>query len=144
MINSFILAPRYRLDDDSPWLEGIDPARQYWIWINGDVDFGVAVPGLSTTSLTDLKQIMGQFQQLQPGESLTLQRPAASVVLHCVGDNAYAIAMAYQGNPVWHLFDYETLYSLLMTAHPDWQCAPGDVALGRRQLNLSWQQPVAV
>lgn len=143
MLNSFTLVPRYRLDDSFPWLVGIDPSRQYWIWINGRRDFEEVIPGLQTAQLSTLKAAIEQFQALQPGQSMQLQRPAVTMILHCVGENCYAIAAEYQGNPVWHLFDHETIHSLLMTAHPDWQCAPADLALGQRQLNLAWQQTVA-
>jgi len=44
---------------------------------------------------------------------------------------------------VWHLFDYESLESLLMTAHPDWRCAPEHLALGRSLLSVAFEQPAA-
>jgi hypothetical protein len=36
MTELFTLSPRYRLDDELPWLEGIDPSRHYWIRVNGE------------------------------------------------------------------------------------------------------------
>ncbi|AUT04182.1 hypothetical protein CLI64_02430 [Nostoc sp. CENA543] len=133
----FCLSPRYRLDDESPWLEGIDPSRHYWLAVNGNQNLTVALPGLVAASVGDLKQIMSQFRTLQPGEQMTFTRAAASCTIHCVGMNCYALSAEINGSPVWHLFDQETLDSLLMTAHPDWQCAPSDVELGRKLLMRS-------
>lgn len=52
----FPLAPRYRLDDESPWLKGIDPSRHYWININGEERLTVALPGLIVSSAQEFKQ----------------------------------------------------------------------------------------
>lgn len=136
---SFCLSPRYRLDDESPWLEGIDPSRHYWIKVNGDKNLTVALPGLMVSSMSELKQAIHQFRFLQPGEKMTLERIASSCTLHCVGINCYAIESTINNAPVWHLFDQESLDSLLMTAHPDWQCAPSDIELGRTMLLRSLQ-----
>ncbi|WP_427156775.1 hypothetical protein ACQFX9_15295 [Aliinostoc sp. HNIBRCY26] len=133
----FCLSPRYRLDDELPWLEGIDPSRHYWLAVNGNKNLTVALPGLVAASVGELKQIMSQFRALQPGEKMNFTRAAASCTIHCVGMNCYALAAEVNGSPVWHLFDQETLDSLLMTAHPDWQCAPSDVELGRKLLMRS-------
>lgn len=134
----FPLAPRYRLDDELPWLEGIDPARNYWIWINGELDQGAAIPGIAATSFTEFKALIRQFRGLQAGDRMTLSRTADSLVIHCISANCYAIESEVSGAPVWHLFDQETLDSLLMTGHPDWQCAPKDIELGRRLLLRAW------
>lgn len=136
---SFCLSPRYRLDDESPWLEGIDPSRHYWIKVNGDNNLTVALPGLMVSSMSELKQAIRQFRFLQPGEKMTLERIASSCTLYCVGVNCYAIESTINNAPVWHLFDQESLDSLLMTAHPDWQCAPSDIELGRKMLLRSLQ-----
>jgi hypothetical protein len=130
----FCLSPRYRLDDESPWLEGIDPSRHYWIAVNGDRNLILALPGLTVLSLGELKQAMGEFRSLQPGENMTLARAASSCTIHCVSLNCYGVEAEINNAPVWHLFDQETLDSLLMTAHPDWQCAPKDIELGRKLL----------
>ncbi|MBE9051077.1 hypothetical protein IQ243_11740 [Nostocales cyanobacterium LEGE 11386] len=140
----FCLSPRYRLDDESPWLEGIDPSRHYWIAVNGDRNITVAVPGLVVDSMSELKQAIRQFRSLQPGEQMTLNRIARACIIHCVSSNCYAVADQINDAPVWHLFDQETLDSLLMTAHPEWQCAPSDIELGRRLLLRSLQEPSAV
>jgi hypothetical protein len=136
----FCLSPRYRLDDESPWLEGIDPSRNYWVRVNGDRNYTVALGGLIVSSKSDLRETMGKFRSLQPGEQMTLDRVASSSQIHCISPNCYAIEAEINGAAVWHLFDQETLDSLLMTAHPDWQCAPSDVDLGRRLLMRSFQE----
>ncbi len=141
---SFCLSPRYRLDDELPWLEGIDPSRHYWIKVNGESSLTVAIPGLLVSSMDEIKQAMKQFRSLQPGEQMTLERVASSCVIHCISSNCYAIEIKVDNAPVWHLFDQETLDSLLMTAHPDWQCAPSGMELGRRLLVRSLQQATAI
>lgn len=140
MVASFCLSPRYRLDDELPWLVGIDPSRHYWIAVNGDKSLTVAIPGVTVTSVRELKQFMHQFRSLQPGEQMTLARIANDCTIHCVSPNCYAIASQINGASVWHLFDEETLDSLLMTSHPDWQCAPSDIDLGRKILMRSFEQ----
>jgi hypothetical protein len=139
----FCLSPRYRLDDELPWLEGIDPSRHYWVAVNGDSNSTVAIPGLVVSSISELKQAIKQFRALQPGEKMTLTRIANCLTIHCVSSNCYAVADKINDAQVWHLFDQETLDSLLMTAHPDWQCAPSDVELGRKLLLRSLQEPAA-
>ncbi|MGQ4647607.1 hypothetical protein [Lyngbya aestuarii] len=134
------LSPRYRLDDESPWLEGIDPSRHYWIAVNGDAAFKVAIPGLSVSSFEQWKENILQFRSLQPGERMELVRIASSCIINCISPNCYAIEGSVVGAAVWHLFDHETIDSLLMTAHPDWQCAPKDIDLGRQMLARSWEQ----
>jgi len=136
----FPLAPRYRLDDELPWLEGIDPLRNYWIAVNGDRDWMVKLPGLNAGSFEEFKQKMRQFRALKSGEIMELGNRDRQVQLLCISSNCFAIATENQGAPVWHLFDMETLDSLLMTAHPDWQCSEKDMDLGRRMLESSWQQ----
>ena len=140
MTQSFTLSPRYRLDDESPWLEGIDPARHYWIAVNNDTAVKVAIPGLTVSSLREWKQSIRQFRSLQPGEQMELVRIATSSTIHCISSNCYAIEAEVAGALVWHLFDQETLDSLLMTAHPDWQCAPSDIDLGRQILARSLEK----
>ncbi|MCL6434653.1 MAG: hypothetical protein K6T90_10655 [Leptolyngbyaceae cyanobacterium HOT.MB2.61] len=137
------LSPRYRLDDELPWLEGIDPSRHYWISVNGDAALKVAIPGVLVSSFTQFKDTILSFRALKPGENLVLKRAADACTIYCIGQNCYAIESEIQGAVVWHLFDQETLESLLMTGHPDWQCSPRDVELGRSMLMRSWQQSVA-
>lgn len=139
----FVLAPRYRLDDESPWLDGIDPARYYWIAVNGDAGMRVAIPGLTVSSLEEWKQHIRRFRSLQSGEQMKLVRIATSCTIRCISDNCYAIEGEVAGAKVWHLFDQETLYSLLMTSHPDWQCAPKDIDLGRQILARSLEKVAA-
>ncbi|MEQ9551102.1 MAG: hypothetical protein RIM23_16000 [Coleofasciculus sp. G3-WIS-01] len=143
MTQPFILSPRYRLDDDSPWLEGIDPSRHYWIAINGDPDIQVAIPGLTVSSLKEWKQSIRRFRSLQPGARMEVVRIANTLTIECISANCYAIATEIDGAVVWHLFDQEALESLLMTAHPDWLCAPRDIELGRQRLARSWEQVAA-
>lgn len=138
------LSPRYRLDDQLPWLEAIDPSRHYWVAVNGDKNFTVAIPGLIVSSITELKQTIRQFRSLQPGEQMTLARVATACTIYCVSSNCYAIETQINGACVWHLFDQETLDSLLMTAHPDWQCAPKDIELGRKLLMRSFEQAAVI
>jgi hypothetical protein len=138
----FPLSPRYRLDDESPWLVGIDPVRQYWIRVNGNESQIVAIPGL-LAAVAEFKQTVFAFRALMPGESLTLKTYAKPTQVYCVADNCYAIEAEMAGAPVWHLFDQETVESFLMTAHPDWQCNPKDVQLGRELLLRSFQQAAA-
>ena len=140
MTQRFILSPRYRLDDESPWLEGIDPARYYWIAVNGDVGVKVAIAGLTVSSVGEWKQNMRKLRSLQPGERMELIRVTSRCTIYCISSNCYAIEAQVAGALVWHLFDQETLDSLLMTSHPDWQCAPKDVELGRQLLARSWEK----
>jgi len=137
---SICLSPRYRLDDELPWLEGIDPSRHYWIAVNGDTNLTLAIPGLTVSSISELKQTIREFRALQPGEQMTLARVASTCTIHCVSPNCYAVEDQINNAWVWHLFDQETLDSLLMTAHPDWQCAAKDIELGRKLLMRSFQQ----
>jgi hypothetical protein len=74
---------------------------------------------------------------------MELSRVASTCTIHCISQNCYAIATEIAGAPIWHLFDQETLESLLMTGHPDWKCSPKDVDLGRRMLARSWNLKVA-
>ncbi|MGK7931483.1 MAG: hypothetical protein AB4041_08615 [Microcystaceae cyanobacterium] len=141
MSQSFILAPRYRLDDESPWLEGVDPCQYYWIWVNGDPQLQVVISGLRASSVQELKTVIKQVQSLQAGEIMRIQRTKEDFILHCVGDNCYAIEGHIQGALIWHLFDKEALESLLMTSHPDWLPSPKGIELGRNRLKQSFAQP---
>lgn len=143
MSQLFALSPRYRLDDDLPWLEGIDPSRHYWINVNGDNKLTIAIPGLTVSSSSEFKQAIRQFRSLQPGEQMILKRVVNACQIHCISANCYAIETEVEQARVWHLFDQETLESLLMTAHPDWICAERDIELGRRLVARSFQQLVA-
>ncbi|HAJ58115.1 MAG TPA: hypothetical protein DCP31_01620 [Cyanobacteria bacterium UBA8543] len=144
MTQLFIWSPCYRLDDESPWLEGIDPARHYWIAVNGDAGVKVAIPGLVVSSLDEWKQTVQQFRSLQAGDRMDLVRIASSCTIHCISSNCYAIEADVAGATVWHLFDRQSLESLLRTSHPDWQCTPKDIDLGRQILVRSWQTAAVV
>ncbi len=144
MVSHLPLAPRYRLDDAQPWLEGIDPVRNYWVQVNGDAQATVMIPGLAVQSLAELRLAIHQFRDLQAGDRMVVVRAGQSYAIHCVGENCYAVEGQVHGAAVWHLFDQETLESLLMTAHPDWKCAPKDVELGRRLLLMSLNQPAGI
>jgi len=143
MLPSFPLAPRYRLDDELPWLEGIDPSRHYWIKVNGDSCLTVAIPGLATSEFAEFRAAILAFRALHPGQAMQIQRVASACTIHCISNNCYAIASTLHEAEVWHLFDKETLESLLMTSHPDWQCAPKDIELGRRLLVANWERAIA-
>ncbi|MFM2062783.1 MAG: hypothetical protein RLZZ507_2453 [Cyanobacteriota bacterium] len=136
----FCLSPRYRLDDESPWLEGIDPSRHYWIAVNGEKKVTLALPGLIVSSFDEFKEVIRKFRSLQPGEMMSLARISSRCMIRCIATNCYALEARINDAPVWHLFDQETLDSLLMTAHPDWQCAPSDIELGRKLLLRSLAQ----
>ncbi|MCV3216257.1 hypothetical protein OGM63_22540 [Plectonema radiosum NIES-515] len=137
---AFYLSPRYCLDDESPWLVGIDPSRHYWIAVNGDSNLTIALPGLTVSCLSELKQAMQQFRSLSPGKQMTLNRIASACTIYCVSLNCYAVETQINEALVWHLFDQETLDSLLMTAHPDWLCAASDIDLGRKMLLRSFEK----
>jgi hypothetical protein len=140
MFSGLHLAPRYRSDDELPWLEGIDPSRRYWIWVNGDSEQAVAIPGLCPESFDAFKEAIQQFRRLAPGESMTIDRAAITSTIHRIGENCYALADDSTPVAVWHLFDRDAMESLLMTAHPDWMGSDRDLELGRRSLMQAWQQ----
>ena len=56
MFSEMSLAPRYRLDDESPWLKGTDPMRRYWIHVNGEQGFLRALPGLKPNDFETFRQ----------------------------------------------------------------------------------------
>jgi hypothetical protein len=141
MTQSFTLAPRYRLDDESTWLVGIDPSRHYWIDINGVPELQTIVPGFVASSAMLWKQVFKQFRSLRSHEKMVIARPVEALTIHCISDNCYAIASEVFGAPVWHLFDRESIESLLMSAHPDWICAPKDIDLGRQMIERAFAQP---
>ncbi|WP_443029197.1 hypothetical protein [Spirulina sp. CS-785/01] len=144
MLDSFVLAPRYGMDDESIWLKGIDPSRNYWLYINGVQELTTTLPGLVVADVEMWIAKIKEFRGLQPQEKMQLERAASTLTIHCVSSNCYAIEAEVQGAPVWHLFDKETLESLLRTAHPDWMCAPQDVELGRELIMQSFSQPAYV
>lgn len=138
------LSPRYRLDDEHPWLVGIDPIRRYWIQINGEASMTIALAGLQTESFEDFRNAILDFRAMEPGTSLSLLTALDNTLdIHCIADNCFAVEGTCHGAAVVHLFDRESIESLLMTAHPDWRCAPEHLHLGRNLLTMSWQEPVA-
>ena len=143
MTQLFALSPRYRLDDELPWLKAIDPSRHYWIAVNGDSSTITAIPGLTVSSFDEFKQAIRQFRALQAGEQMTVARAASACTGYCIGSDCYAISAEVNGAAIWHLFDCETLESLLVTAHPDWQCSPKDIEMGRQLLAKSFQRVFA-
>jgi hypothetical protein len=144
MFSELSLAPRYRLDDESLWLKGIDPLRRYWIYVNGEQDFVRILPGLKIKDIEAFRQSIHSFRNLATGAMVTLPTELGSgLTIHCVAENCYAIADSSAPNPVWHLFDYESIESLLMTAHPDWKCAPQHLELGRSVISFAFEQPAA-
>jgi hypothetical protein len=143
MLDTLVLSPRYLLDD-CDWLEGIDPSRHYWLQINGDPRNSVQIPGLVVSGIEELRETLGQFRALQSSESLKIERIAQTLTIHCIGSNCYAIEGAIDGAEVWHLFDRESIESLLMSAHPDWIPSEKDIELGRRMLLRSLACPAYV
>ncbi len=137
---NFSLVPRYRLDDDSSWLLAIDPVRRYWIAINGDEQLSTEVAGLLTSDKQTFREVILQFRALTPGETLYLPTYKESIQIYCVATNCYAIVDEVSGAEVWHLFDRETLESLLMTAHADWIASPKDIERSRQLLSKSWEK----
>ncbi|MDJ0731725.1 MAG: hypothetical protein QNJ33_17215 [Crocosphaera sp.] len=141
MTQPLILSPRYRLDDEITWLEGIDPSRRYWLAVNGDRRAKVIIPGLYVSSSQELKDAILRFRALQPQETMVIKRPFGRLIIRCVSINCYAIEGRVEGALTWHLFDKETLESLLLTSHPDWVPSQRDIELGRQLLQLSFEQP---
>ena len=134
------LAPRYRLDDDSSWLLAIDPVRRYWIAINGDERLSTEIAGLLTSDQQKFREVILQFRALTPGLTLSLPTYREETSIYCVATNCYAIADEVSGAEVWHLFDRETLESLLMTAHADWIPNTKDLERSRQLLSKSWEK----
>lgn len=141
MSQPLILAPRYRLDDEMNWLEGIDPSRRYWLAVNGDRQSKVVIPGLCVTSSQELKDAILGLRGLQPQEKMVIKRPFGKLIIHCLSNNCYAIEGRVEGALTWHLFDKETIESLLLTGHPEWVPSPRDTELGRKLLELAFEQP---
>ena len=141
MTQPLILSPRYRLDDEITWLEGIDPSRRYWLAVNGDRQSRVVVPGLCVSSSQELKDAILEFRGLQPQETMVIKRPFGKLTIHCVNVNCYAIEGRVKSALTWHLFDKETLESLLLTSHPEWVPSQRDIELGRKLLELAFEQP---
>ena len=138
------LAPRYTLDDESPWLIGIDPVRRYWIKVDGEESITIKIPGLSMQSFETLKAAIKSFRSLPVGATLTLPTFATErLTIHHLMDNLYAIPYPINGAAAWHMFDRETIEAFLLTAHPDWKCAPQDIALGRDLITQSWEKSIA-
>lgn len=138
----FPLAPRYRNLDSQGWLEGIDPGRNYWIKVNGEQTAIASLPGLISSNLSQFKENIFLFRGLQEGQTMRLERIGRCGTIHCISKNCYAVEDTVNGAAVWHLFDKETMESLLMTSHPNWKCSAKDLDLGRvpavpRRVNLS-------
>lgn len=136
-----ILSPRYRLDDQITWLEGIDPSRRYWLAVNGDKNLTVIIPGLCASSIQELKETILKLRSLQPQEKMLIERTVGRLVVQCISKNCYAIQGRVKGALTWHLFDKESLESLLLTSHPDWIPSPKDMELGRKVLEMAFEQP---
>ena len=132
--------PRYTLDDESPWLLGIDPVRRYWINVNGEKSVAITIPGLLIPSLETLQEAIRSFRSLPVGATLTLPTfTSERLTIHHPMENIYAIPHSVEGRNAWHIFDRETVESFLLTAHPDWQCAPQDLTLGRDLITQAWE-----
>ena len=134
------LVPRYRLDDDSSWLLAIDPVRRYWIAANGDERLSTEIAGLLTSDKQKFREVILQFRALTSGETLNLPTYREETQIYCVATNCYAVVGEVAGAEVWHIFDRESLESLLMTAHSDWIPNPKDLERSRQLLSKSWEQ----
>ena len=134
------LVPRYRLDDDSSWLLAIDPVRRYWIATNGDERLSTEITGLLTSDKQTFREVILQFRALTSGETLNLPTYREETQIYCVATNCYAVVGEVAGAEVWHIFDRESLESLLMTAHSDWIPNPKDLERSRQLLSKSWEQ----
>lgn len=144
MQSTLSLAPRYTLDDESTWLIGIDPVRRYWLNVDGEGAIAIAIPGLLIPSLETLEEVIQSFRSLPVGATLTLPTfTDERLTIHHLRNNLYAIPHPINGASAWHLFDCETVEAFLLTAHPDWQCAPQDIALGRNLITQAFEQPAA-
>ncbi|MEO1093944.1 MAG: hypothetical protein AAFX01_03470 [Cyanobacteria bacterium J06638_28] len=142
MSNPFPLAPRYRLDDEDTWLIGIDPIRRYWLAINGDETLQAVISGLDSEDFAAFREAVFSFREMHSGDSVQLPTRAGSpLIVKCVAKNCFLLEGEVNGYAACHLFDHESLESLLMTAHPDWVCAPQHKALGSKLLSLAWSQP---
>ncbi|ASC71348.1 hypothetical protein XM38_023000 [Halomicronema hongdechloris C2206] len=145
MQSRFSLTPRYHLDDDLNWLIGIDPLRRYWMRVNGDERLTVMLPGLLAADFETVRQAILQLRDLIPGDVISWPTGSSQeLFIQCIAPNCYGVAATVAGAEVTHLFDREALESLLMTAHPDWKCAPEHAMLGRHLLMQAWTQPAAV
>jgi len=145
MSDRFPLVPRYRLDDEQNWLIGIDPLRRYWLLVNGDEAKPIILPGLSTDDFDQFRQAILTFRGMAAGDSLDVPTAmGAPLTIQCVSKNSFVIDFEVDGHAATHLFDQESLESLMMSAHPDWQCAPHHRDLGRQTLPLSWNQTAAI
>ncbi|MEM6714085.1 MAG: hypothetical protein AAF827_02270 [Cyanobacteria bacterium P01_D01_bin.6] len=145
MSDRFPLVPRYRLNDEQTWLVGIDPLRRYWLLVNGDEAKPIILPGLSTSDFDQFRKAILAFRSLSAGDTLDLPTATGAVLtIKCASKNCFVIDFEVDGYPATHFFDQESLESLLMTSHPDWQCAPHHQELGKQILSLSWQQPTAI
>ncbi|NER82183.1 MAG: hypothetical protein F6K42_22005 [Leptolyngbya sp. SIO1D8] len=141
----FPLVSRYRLDDEDTWLVGIDPLRRYWLSVNGDKTLPLVVPGLNASCREDFREAILAFREMRPSDSIQLPTAVGMpLTVKCISRNCFLIEANVNGCPASHLFDQESLESLLMTAHPDWRCAPHHKELGRQMLILSWEKPAAV
>ena len=134
------LVPRYRLDDDSSWLLAIDPVRCYWIATNGDERLSTEIAGLLTSDKQTFREVILQFRALTSGETLNLPTYREETQIYCVATNCYAVVGEVAGAEVWHIFDRESLESLLMTAHSDWIPNPKDIERSRQLLSKSWKK----
>ena len=134
------IIPRYRLDDDCSWLMAVDPLRRYWIAVNGNEHLSTEIAGLLTSDPLQFREIILKFRALNPGEDLELPTYGEETQIYCVATNCYAIVGNVHQAEAWHLFDRETLESLLMSAHPDWMPSPKDVERSRQLLSQSWNK----
>ncbi|MFP3786816.1 hypothetical protein, partial [Burkholderia sp. SIMBA_024] len=83
-----------------PWLEGIDPLRNYWIAVNGDQSQIVTLLGLTAASFEEFKQVMRRFRSLKSGETLLLGNSEQSGKIMCISSNCYADEADLDGAPV--------------------------------------------
>jgi hypothetical protein len=92
-------------------LEGVDPSRHYWIFVNGDRNLSVTIPGLIASSIEELRETILHFRSLKSKETMAIARIAGALTIHCISNNCYAIEGEVEGALTWHLLERESLES---------------------------------
>jgi hypothetical protein len=154
MVPALSLSPCYRLADQQNWLNWLDPHHS-WIKVNGCAELKVRLPGLAAASVEEFRSVLRQFRALQPGSELQLIRSASVTTIYCVSDSCYAVFGQVNAAPIGaidspigevpilHLFDPETLESLLHASCPDSSGRPQTSDGAHCWLSQSWERAIA-
>jgi hypothetical protein len=158
MVPALSLSPRYCLNDQQNWLNWLDPHHS-WIRVNGCADLKVRLPGLAAASGEEFRSVLRQLRALQPGSELQLIRSASVTTIYRVSDSCYAIFGQVNDPingpidgltngpigdvPIMHLFDPETLESLLHASYPDGSGRPQTLDWEHCWLSQSWERAIA-